>query len=392
MARKRTFRYTAVAIALHWAMAILLLFMIWLGWNMDDNESRFQLHKSIGITLLILTVARIVWRWLNPPPPSPAMAKLESRASHLVHMGFYALMLGLPLAGWVLVSSSKFHVPTVLFGAVSWPHLPFMAPFKTELGHTLVETLHSKGAWLLIALLALHIAGAIKHELSGEDGVLGRMLPGIFGQSGGPSKPSRGFFAAFGGALGLFVAIAGIPVLSSMDRGQVEDTQTETLGNWVVDYDASEIRFSGIHDGDAFTGTFENWTADITFDPDTLSSANAVITLASGKASTGKKLYDDSLIAAEWFDASAYPKIEVLVDGITATETGYTGDAHITLKSIELTVPFEFQLTITGDTAIMSGSSQLSRSRLDLGQVSDPDADWVADTVEVAVSLSAARK
>ena len=54
-------RYTVVAILLHWAIAALLLFMIWLGWNMEDNEARFQLHKSIGIAILFLSVARILW-------------------------------------------------------------------------------------------------------------------------------------------------------------------------------------------------------------------------------------------------------------------------------------------------------------------------------------------
>ena len=58
----RSPRYTAVAIALHWAIALGLLFMIWLGWNMDGKESWFQFHKSVGITILLLTVARIVWR------------------------------------------------------------------------------------------------------------------------------------------------------------------------------------------------------------------------------------------------------------------------------------------------------------------------------------------
>ncbi len=391
MARERSYRYTAVAIALHWAMAILLVFMIWLGWNMDDHESRFQLHKSIGITLLILTVARIVWRWLNPPPPLPDMPKHESLASHLVHMGFYALMLGLPLGGWVLVSSSKFHVPTVLYGTVSWPHLPFMDPFRTELGHTIIETLHSKGAWVLLALLALHVAGAVKHEVTGDEGVLRRMLPGIFGQSEGSFGQSRGFLAAFGGAFVLFGAIAAIPLLSSANRGVVPVTPTETLGDWAVNHDHSEIRFSGIHDGDTFTGTFENWSAEITFDPEQLDEAKATISLSSANASTGKKLYDDSLIAAEWFDVGAHPLISVLVDGIEKTEAGYTADAHITLKALEVTVPFAFDLNIDGDSAEMTGTSELSRAALNLGQVSDPDADWVTDSVTVAVSLSATR-
>ena len=112
--KTETSRYTIVAITLHWVMAALLLFMIWLGWNMDDNEVRFQLHKSIGILLLFLTLVRVIWRVMNPPPPLPEeMPAHEKLASHLVHMAFYGLMIILPLAGWMLVSTSKFKVPTV---------------------------------------------------------------------------------------------------------------------------------------------------------------------------------------------------------------------------------------------------------------------------------------
>ena len=100
----RSPRYSAVAIALHWAIAFGLLFMIWLGWNMDGKESWFQFHKSVGITILILTVARIVWRLMNPPPTAPTDLKpWENKASHAVHIGFYALMVIMPLTGWLTV-------------------------------------------------------------------------------------------------------------------------------------------------------------------------------------------------------------------------------------------------------------------------------------------------
>ena len=99
--------YALVAILLHWIMAAGIVFMIWLGWNMDQNESLYQLHKSIGITLLMLTVARLIWRLMNPPPPLPdEMSSAEKTASQLVHAGFYVLMLAMPLTGWALVSTS----------------------------------------------------------------------------------------------------------------------------------------------------------------------------------------------------------------------------------------------------------------------------------------------
>ncbi|MGB3627711.1 MAG: cytochrome b/b6 domain-containing protein, partial [Henriciella sp.] len=86
-------RYSVVAIALHWAIAFAIIGMIFLGWNMEGSEDLYQLHKSIGITILILTIARIIWRLINPVPPLPAeMKPIEKTASHLVHWSFYGLM------------------------------------------------------------------------------------------------------------------------------------------------------------------------------------------------------------------------------------------------------------------------------------------------------------
>ena len=78
--KAETSRYTIVAITLHWVMAGLLLFMIWLGWNMDENEVRFQLHKSIGILILFLTLVRVIWRAMNPPPPLPSSTRIFQMA------------------------------------------------------------------------------------------------------------------------------------------------------------------------------------------------------------------------------------------------------------------------------------------------------------------------
>ena len=99
MTATRSPRYSAVAIGLHWAIAGMLLGMIWLGWNMHGPDGReiewlFQLHKSIGITILLLTIARVIWRVKNPPPPLPEeMQSWEKTASHAVHMVFYACLL-----------------------------------------------------------------------------------------------------------------------------------------------------------------------------------------------------------------------------------------------------------------------------------------------------------
>tara|TARA_R110001606_G_scaffold39711_2_gene109200 strand:- start:4622 stop:5842 length:1221 start_codon:yes stop_codon:yes gene_type:complete len=406
MSKSNVSRYTAVAIALHWAIAALIIFMIWLGWNMEENETRYQLHKSIGITILLLTVARVVWRLLNPPPALPAeMKPLEKKASHYVHVALYALMILMPLLGWMLVSTSKFQVPTVLFGMVSWPNLPFLSGLRgNEMAHAIIETLHSKGAWVIIGLLALHVGGALKHEFSAEEGVLKRMIPGLFGKSQPPAAPARGFFIAFGAAALLFALVAAAPVLAqstaSSKSGPPElATEAEVASapiaiepNWVVDYDKSEIRFSGTHDGNAFTGTFKDWTADVAFFPDAVETSDVRVTVQTGTATTSKKLYNDSLRAPEWFDVSNYPAATVHLTDFNKTETGYTATASMRLKKRSVAVPMNFTLNINGDVATLNGEVTFDRKALNIGQISDPNAEWVSDEVTVSVTGEATRK
>jgi len=383
-------RYTGVAIALHWAMAFLLLFMIWLGWNMDDNEARYQLHKSVGITLLFLTLARIAWRVLNPPPPLPDDMKFHERMlAQAVQVGFYVLMLVIPLAGWLLVSISPFQISTVLYGVIDWPHLPFTSGLRSggeNLLHVIVENIHSKGAWVLIILLGLHVAGAVKHEFGGTDGVLKRVVPGLFGKAATPSVPARGALLAFGGSVLVFALIAAVPMLGSGNRPGVSATVSgDTEGNWDIDYSVSAIRFSGVYDGKPFGGTFERWNAAVSFYPEDLPRSSALVRVETGSASTGTRLYDSTLREAEWFNSAAIPLATVELDDFRQSGDGYLATATMTLKGREVSAPLNFKLEIEGDDGVLNGSAIFSRRALDLGQSSDPDAGWVSDEITVTV-------
>lgn len=388
-------RYTGVAIALHWVMAALLLLMIWLGWNMDDNEVRFQLHKSIGITILFLALARLAWRFANPPPPLPeGMPKLEKTASHLVHVVFYVLMIGIPLGGWLMVSVSPFQISTVLYGAISWPHLPFTESLRGEDLYNIVEFFHGKGAWVIIVLLGLHVAGAVKHEIGPEGGVLKRMLPGLFGKAAPPALPARGVLFAFGGSIALFAAIAATALIgaSGPQPASAAVPSSMTEANWTVDYEASEIAFSGLYEGNPFTGKIGTWTADVAFFPEDLEASNVHVTLDMRTALTGKKLYDDTLKGPDWFGTAAHPEATVDLSDFKAAGDGYEATATLTLKGRAVSVPLWFTLAMDGDTATLDGRAAFSRKAIDIGQSSDADAKWVGDEVVVTISGRATRK
>jgi cytochrome b561 len=183
---KEARRYAIVAIALHWLIVVLLFANIWEGWQMDNLRGLakftvFQTHKSIGITVLVLTLARIAWRLTHRPPPyDPPLIPWEKRLSAVVHIGFYVIMLGLPLTGWAIVSASPTNIPTLLYDTIPWPHLPVLhdLPIATRRGleDPLKET-HHLLVKLTYVLIILHVAGALKHAFISRDGVVHRMIP-----------------------------------------------------------------------------------------------------------------------------------------------------------------------------------------------------------------------
>lgn len=180
-------RYSAVAILLHWSIALLVLALVGLGLVMTNlapgsptQFSLYQWHKSLGITVLLLTLARIGWRLAHPVPALPAnLRPWERAAARVTHVGLYVLLLAIPLSGWALVSASPWNIPTVLYGIIPWPHLPVLPALEDKAGaEAVAKQAHNLLAWLAVALVALHVAAALKHHFILRDDVLARMLPG----------------------------------------------------------------------------------------------------------------------------------------------------------------------------------------------------------------------
>lgn len=179
-------RYDAVAMTLHWVIALGILFQIAMGLVMVHFSlpiglkfQLYQLHKSIGITILFAVGLRLLWRLTHRPPALPeTMPALEKTAAAGTHFLLYAFMLALPFTGWVVVSVSPYNIPTVLYGLIPWPDLPWFSTLADkQTADTIAEFIHDWLGYIIIALLALHILAALRHHFWLRDNILVRMLP-----------------------------------------------------------------------------------------------------------------------------------------------------------------------------------------------------------------------
>lgn len=198
MSSTNSTRYGAVAMTFHWVIAAAILTNITLGYFMDDSDNvasmtrfaLFQIHKSIGLTILVLSIARLIWRLVHKTPPLSSHLKAWERISaHAVHWLFYVLMVGVPLLGWAAVSVAPIGIPTLWFTLFRVPHLPYLATLtraeKLPYAAFFNET-HTFLAYSMLILLVLHVAGALKHQFWDRDNELARMIPGL-----GPKAPAE---------------------------------------------------------------------------------------------------------------------------------------------------------------------------------------------------------
>lgn len=179
-------RYGSVAMTLHWLIALLVIGNVISGVYFAELVPRgtapwwvVSMHKSTGLTVLVLSVVRLLWRLTHKWPLLPQNMSFALRAlARTTHILFYFFIIAIPLAGWAMVSASPRNVPTYWYWLFEWPRLPFLATLPTADKKPTVEffeTLHSTFAYLAVALVLLHVAGALYHHFLRRDQVLKRM-------------------------------------------------------------------------------------------------------------------------------------------------------------------------------------------------------------------------
>ncbi|MEW6630666.1 MAG: cytochrome b [Pseudomonadota bacterium] len=173
-------RYGWPTIILHWLIGIIFIGQFVLGFAMVRIASQrtsfelIQLHKSFGFLLLGLIILRIAWRFGNAAPPlPPSVGALERRTAPLAHFALYGFQIALPLSGWALISVSTLEIPTMPFDLFVMPNLPLA---ESDAAESFWSSAHWYLAYAGIALVALHVAAALRHHFLLRDNVLTRMI------------------------------------------------------------------------------------------------------------------------------------------------------------------------------------------------------------------------
>ncbi|WP_424984342.1 cytochrome b/b6 domain-containing protein [Microbulbifer sp. S227A] len=404
-------RYGAISKVFHWLTALLILTVIPLGMiangmahdlnapeiastqaDIQRTALLFSMHKTTGVLIFFVALARILWACTQPKPvPLHPARRLETFAAETVHWLLYGSLVLVPLSGWI------HHAATVGFAPIWWPFgqsLP-LVPRDEDVSH-LFASLHMIFIRVLLLALALHVAGALKHVVIDRDSTLRRMWPGG-GETEPPATvaahsalPALAALIAWSGALGI-AALSGVfaphaapPAPASATATAPSDT---TTAGWQVVEGTLAISITQM--GSTVTGEFADWNADITFDtPAAPGPAGTVeVTISIPSLSLGG--VTQQAMGPDFFDAETFPTARFTAD-ILRTDTGYDATGTLTIRDTTLPVTLPFDLILQDDTATMTGTLQLQRLDYQIGpSVTDPAS--LGLDVEVDVALTATR-
>jgi cytochrome b561 len=173
-------RYSTGAVVLHWLIAVLIVLNFVLAGMAEDlprSEAAGIManHKAVGISVLLLTLVRIAWRFIRPAPPLVETLKTwETAVARVTHWLFYFLMMAIPVAGWGLHSAASGGKPVSVFGLFGMPALP-VGYDKPTIG--VFQEAHEITAGLMFLLFFLHVGAALKHQFFDKDGTMRRIVP-----------------------------------------------------------------------------------------------------------------------------------------------------------------------------------------------------------------------
>ena len=393
-----------VSQSLHWLIALLIFLALVLGYvahEMDNSPEKarlFILHKSIGITVLLLVVLRFAWKlFARQPSVATGIGLHNERLARLGHLGLYALMFALPMTGWIVNTAAN--VPFKWMNILPVPDLPGVQGSWRYLA----SVIH----WYLSILLLLMVIGhggmAVIHHIRHKSNVLVRMLPSIK-----PSLFGFGFCVVFAALIVAALqsiqpkalkpaALIAEPLLEQVSEQVahssvlVDDSGPKTEMQWVIQQD-STLAFVGAYDDVPFDGEFKQFSGAIYFDPEKPTLGYFDVTIDTGSVTTYTDDWDSSLPDEDWFFTVRYPQAIYKASRFKRAADGYVAQGVLSLKGMTKPVPLHFSWDGTGDQATLSGSATVKRTDFNIGI-----GEWAADDtigfdVQINVNLTLKRQ
>lgn len=387
-------QYSTVSKFLHWSVAGLIVAqygLAKLAENAEHNDKILQQlaltanHKSIGITILLLALVRLVYRLRNAAPSLPSsMPKWQRTASKWSHFLLYSLLLALPISGWLMSSAKAYSVSW--FNLIELPDL--VAPNKT-LAELLTLTHEYLGEALFVIAL-VHVLAALKHHLIDKDDVLNRMA----------SKSSwlllvlvivfvMGFFGRFFNSVSVNTAMPQTEQIQALESLDSPAAIPSELPLWQIDYQQSTIKFIGDQAGASFEGEWQSWLAEIQFDPQQLGQARFNVTIDTASGFSNDQERDETIRSSDFFDVTSFADAIYRADAFSVTEDGYQSIGQLSMKAISAEVALKFNVVDEGAFKVLIGTAVLDRLRWNIGTGDWTDTTWVGQNVKVEVRVVA---
>ena len=347
----------------HWLIVVLLILQVTLASLADDlppgarKLALLARHKSVGITILMLVILRLLWRSLNPTPLLPTTLKpYERTLARSTHALLYLLLFAMPLSGWMMSSARGF--PVSWFGFFT---LPDLVPKSRPLYDAFI-LMHQALAWVLAAVVVLHVAAALKHHFMLRDDVLRRMLPF---------------------ALLLALAPLGAPA------GHAAAAAAPT--HYALDLAKSSLEFSFLQAGAQNKGRFRHFQVSFDFSPDDLAASRLDVIVEVSSLDTGDPERDDTLRGADLFAVAKFPQAHFAASQVVRTPGGYEAVGKLTLRDTTRAarVPFTFRTATENGAPVgyMTGRTSVRRLDYGVGQGDWRATDQVGNEVGVSFAL-----
>lgn len=387
-----TRRFGTVAKVFHWTIALGILLALPLGLiaerypaegiDLDRKILLFSLHKTLGITIFLVALARIIWALIQPrPAPLHPQRKMETFLAEVVHYLLYGALVLVPLSGWI------HHAATTGFAPV---FLPFGDDlFFVHKSLAVSETasrLHVISTKILIGTLALHILGALKHHFIDRDATLRRMWFGSV--EGGFDAPHKALIAPLSAAV-IWVTAFGVGAFAFGNHNSSVSATPGLIqssgGSWEVldgQLDISVTQF-----GATVSGTFADWSARVDFDPKITDgqAGDVTVDVAIGSLTLGS--VTQQALGVGYFEADLFPSAQFSAE-IFAAVDDYDAIGTLTIRDMEIETSLPFTLEMIDDVAHITGKMQVDRRDFGIGEAIS-DESQLAFSVVIDVTLTA---